>query len=199
MLPRMIYLNGPKGCGKTTLAEGLNLTNPNGIVQIDFPVPLWTIADDILNQLGTLKDTDIPLDFTKPDVKGTLIHADGPYRWREFLVEQANVLRKYFGPTVLGRIAARSAKTFFLQGFDTAIFPNVRTPDDLVPLMALEPRREQVLIRIEREGATFENDNGQYIVPEGIMSITLSNNGTPAELITAALNFLEEEPPDADS
>lgn len=200
LLPKLIYINGPKGCGKTTLADLLTTTNPNGICQVQFPMPLWEIADGMLHLMGRLSDTDPPLDFASPDVKAAMINPNdmpGGPRWRDFLVDQANLLRKYFGPQVLGIIAARSTSIYEMQGMDTIIFPNIRTHDDLIPLLPLAPRRDQVLIRLEREGATFEGDNGSYISPEGILSITLSNNGTTTELLTAALNFLEDTP-DAD-
>lgn len=198
MLPTLIYINGPKGCGKTTLAEAL-CSYSAGVCQVQFPTPLWEIADGILHQLGRMNDTEEPLDFTSQDIKASVISPGGTVTWRSFLVEQANVLRKYFGPTVLGDIASRSAKSLLLQGMDTVVFPNVRTDEDLIPLVPLVGRRQQILIRIERNGCDWSNDNGHYIAPKGLVSITLSNNTTPAELIMSALNFLEEDPSDADA
>lgn len=195
MLPSMIYLNGPAGSGKTTLANLLQTAYPS-VAQVQFPLPLWEIADSILHQSGQLKDTDEPFDFASQDIKASIIEGSGPppTTWRDFLIEQGYLLRKHFGPDILSRIAAQSSKTLFMQGIQTIIYPNVRTMEDLTTLIPLAPKREQVLIRLEREGKTWDGDLGGYLDTVPFLTITLSNNSTPEELLKTALHLLEEDP-----
>lgn len=194
MLPSMIYLNGPKGSGKTTLANLLQTAYPS-VAQVQFPLPLWEIADSILHQSGRLKDTDEPLDFASQEVKAKLINPDRrPETWRDFLIAQGKLLRNYFGHDILSRIAAESSKVLFMQNIQTIIYPNVRTMEDLASLIPLAPKREQVLIRLERDGTTWDGDLGSYLDTVPFMTITLSNNSTPEELLKTALHLLEEDP-----
>lgn len=194
MLPCIIYINGPAQSGKTTLADALQRQALSASV-VQLPFPLWEIADLVLRSTGQLKDVDEPLDFASQAVKAALIIPEGTHRWRDFLVEQANLLRKFFGPDVLSRICAETSHKLFIRGIDTIIYPNVRTTEDVAALIPLAPKREQVLIQLHRDGTTWENDNGYYLPAlPGILTLSLPNNGTPAEMITMALNLLEEDP-----
>jgi hypothetical protein len=187
----MIYLNGPPGSGKTALADALCNAIP-GVTQVQFPTPLWEIADTMLYSSGKLFAFDPPPDYSQQKIKSSTF-GEG-HTWRDFFIEQATLLRKYFGPDILSQICAKTSNELFLSGIDTIIYPNTRLDADLAALIPLVPRREQVLLRLERNGATWCGDLGGYIFPEGIASHTFTNNTTIQELLDSVLVFLEEPP-----
>lgn len=184
--PRLIYLNGPAGSGKTSLCNHLKAIDP-GITSYHFAEPLWLMANELRNAMDPFSED---LDFDTQQAKATRMDGPATSLWREYLVDEANVLRKHLGPDVLGRIALPTVASYLQEGgFDTVILPATRTKEDMFHLMGLVNPRDQVLIRIERSVSSWANDNGSYLVPD-IPSITLSNDGTLLDFFSTAIAFL---------
>ena len=191
--PTLIYLNGPSTSGKTTLADKLISLDEKSILQYHFATPLWTVCDTLLeHRLSINTGADAPLDFNSQEVKESRPFASALKTWREILIDLGNVTRNAFGSDYFSHAAAIATETMLLNGIETIIFPTTRTLDDLSELVKLVPKRNQLLIRIERDGTSFENDIGNYLYPE-IPSITMENNGTLDEFYTSVISYLTGE------
>jgi len=57
--------------------------------------------------------------------------------------------------------------------------------------MMADPTVNVLLIRLSRKGCTFANDSRDYVHPQTIPQIDLANNGTPIELVTTAMGWIE--------
>lgn len=187
--PSLIYLNGPAGSGKTTLADYLCSLDP-GIIVYHHATPLWHMADVIQSALHPDKEI---IDFNLQDVKSLSLRSDdsSPLTWRDFLLHQGAYIREAFGASILSTIAAAEARHYLLTNRDTVIFPAIRTLDDLSSLLPLVPLKDQLLLRIERSGCSWEGDLGGYITPD-ITSVTIRNDNSLQDFFNTAVAYLTE-------
>jgi hypothetical protein len=191
-IPSMIFLNGPAGSGKSTIADHL-VSLDRGFTVHHHASPLWTMLDAIV---GVDPTTDEPYDFNDPAVKAAVVPNCQPGfaspTFREALISIGKWTRDTFGPETLSRLAADAAADY-LRNFDSVIFPAVRTQEDLSCL--IDPNiasSEYLLIRLFRKNCDWYGDLGGYLdIPRlGIPSVDIVNDGTPEELLAHVLGAI---------
>lgn len=185
----MIFLNGPAGSGKSTIADHL-VSLDRGFTVHHHASPLWAMLDAIV---GLSPETDEPYDFNDPAVKAAVVPncqpGFSPPTFREALISLGEWTRNTFGPETLSRLAADAAADY-LRNFDSVIFPAVRTHEDLSCL--IDPNiasSEYLLIRLFRKNCDWRGDLGGYLDPValGIPSVDIINDGTIEDMLTQVL------------
>lgn len=185
--PKFIYLNGPIDSGKFALADHLK-TIDSGVAIHRHKLPLWETADTLQAYIDELAE---PLDFDSHLVTKQRIVENAIPTWSDYLAEQETLIKLYFGSGFF----ASTVATFISKNFeiyDTFVFPDINSLNDLEPLIKLTSLRNQVLIRIEGDSLSWDGPNGptgHYVFPE-IASITLTNNGDTDAFISAAVEYL---------
>lgn len=188
-LPRLLYLNGPAGTGKSTLADRL-VDLDAGVYVYSHPLPLWMMADVLLGS-----DDSDPLDFTLQDVKQSTYQKIGVDQFpsqsiRELLVNLGHFVRSNMGPAWLSQKAREAAIAAFEEGYETVVFPSVRTLEDIELLTDLVPMSDQLMLHLSRPGFEWTGDLGAYILDANLPSQHLSNHGSLEDFISSALSIL---------
>lgn len=84
------------------------------------------------------------------------------------------VMKPKFGPGIFGRIEARKLKPGRIHLFsDSGFAPEAEE------IAAIAGRRNMFLVRLYREGCTFEKDSRSYISLPGVDTVDLKNDGGP--------------------
>lgn len=194
-IPALIFLNGPAGSGKSLLAEHL-VSLDRGFTIYHHASPLWAMLDAIV---GDDPETREPFDFNRPSVKASFVRWTGRLAqnesgtriptYREALIQLGQWVRDTFGPGTLSRLAGDAAADYLENGMESIIFPAIRTPEDLSMLLPRAAAQDCLLIRLFRDGCTWDNDLGGYLDPStlDIPHVDIENNSTPEDLFAAAL------------
>lgn len=208
--PSVIFLCGPKGVGKSTLALALQRHFRNNLY-VDYmmlgcsePLNRATVAlhyssDPFID----LKDQAIrkePLpnfahvkkfDDTMVEVKGQMVRdmEARPYVLRDWQIGLGNFIRNTLGKDALSRILLHIMKENeqYYLGF---ILEGVRFPEDIDTMLEHFGKENCVLIRIHRDGLSFEGDLGGYLNDPGCAAFDVENNATLDDLLTQTLEKL---------
>lgn len=196
MSPKIILLNGPPHCGKDTIGNQLwKLTNQSSVVK--FATPLKTVA----THLYCNGDRDLFDKMDAPEQKGK---PDELFFGKSCRQVQIDISESYakpmHGPRVFGKILASTIKqrmateqtrTFFVT--DSGFLPEA---EELVDQFG---RDNVILIRIHRDGKTFDGDSRSYINLDliGVTSLDVNNVEGEAERTVTYINnilkpFLQE-------
>jgi hypothetical protein len=195
-LPTLIFLNGPAGSGKTTLAEALVARDPDAVTQYHHASPLWAMMD-CLTSIDPETDAENWKDYNDPEVKAAPIPFAGPRlpdlipTYRDALISLGQWSRDTFGPWALARLAVTATREYLTSGFSTVVFPACRTMEDIELLAAVAGPKNCLLVRLFRDGHSFASDLGDYI-PENYLrlpTVDLHNSGTVEDLLLAFDNF----------
>lgn len=201
-IPRLIFLNGPSQSGKTTIANML-IDLDAGIEVYHHAQPLWAMLECIQSGGDFSGDpTDEP-DYESQEFKDSLVpfypglkQSMNPPTQREVLIQLGRWVRAAFGNEKLGAMAATWTGSA-LDFCDSVVYPAVRTPDDLGPLVRAAGKDACILLRIYRTGCEFTGDVGDYINPHdvdsaayGLRTVDIHNDGTEDELKAAVLKAL---------
>lgn len=194
-LPALIFLNGPAGSGKSTLADHL-ATLDRGVAIYHHASPLWAMLDQIV-----LGPEDSPMDFSDPAVKLSPLPWAGPgassspLTYRDALVSLGNWVRATFGPETLSRLASESTRDLLVH-HETVVYPAVRTLEDISRLVPAAGPQNCILVRIFRDGYSWDGDLGGYLEPAtlGIPHVDVFNNSTIEDFFFSALSALGIEP-----
>jgi hypothetical protein len=191
-LPYVLLLNGPKGCGKTTIAKILQDMD-SAIAIVDMPDPLREALYDMCYTLDQRLSTQ-ELDWDSQDFKNA--HVPGVSKQvtnRQALVALGHFVRDLFGTDFLSRRAVAAIREN-RDVFNAFIIPNIRTPDELISFReAFKPER-MLLVRVYREGHTWEGDLGGYISDETIPTIDIRNReGTPDLMVAELLQYVQQK------
>ena len=183
-LPRLIYLNGPPGSGCKTVANHL-ATLDSGIAIYHHFQPIWEM-NDALNL--RLRPGAEPLDFLSEDVQREVVGSRDTCTWRDFNLLMEGFLERHVDDYILGTFAATSAKEMLYGVVETVIFPDVEKVFDMFEIQRIAPVRDQLLIRLERDGCEWSGE-GDYIF-SGVPSITIRNNTTIEDLNATVVAYL---------
>jgi len=166
----VIFLNGPPGCGKDEAAKAL-YTNGQGTLRsmID---PVRRAVIDVF-------------DLSVEERKACEAEKDAPQEclhgmsWREALIWFAeDVLKPKFGKAFLGHLLVKDlSATLPNTKHQTAIISGVGFEAECLPVISMVSAERCLLIRITRQGCTYENDSRSYIELEqyGVTCVDLNN------------------------
>jgi len=200
--PKIVFLNGPKEVGKTTIANALSRCYVGKSLIVAHADPLaWATAEMFWSSgdmIVSLKDAKIkrgPLPGFDHVVYSHLTAVDIkiPYTVRDWLVALGHFTRKELGEDALSRILLR--RMIENEGFiEYFIVEGTRTNEDIEAIVKHYGATNCLVVRLFREGHTFEGDLGYYIETEkypDIPFLDLHNDGTVEDAVNAIVEKLD--------
>lgn len=189
-LPHFLFINGPAGSGKATLAEMICQSNPEAfresfaepiremIYAVFFPSDVVTRPVDLrsgpvkatsLRQLAHLNDSET--------VETPLVSV------REAMIDfSEKFMKPNFGQDIFGRLLYSRCveQTMFYQHFiidDSGFSPEAQYVISKVGQDSCQ------LVRLHRNGCDFSSDSRGHISLPGVQTLDLHNDGTPSEMM----------------
>lgn len=189
--PKVIIFNAPPQSGKDTCAEYCCQFLPS--VHSRFKKPLIEMCSNILK----VESTDFLRCYEKKkDFKGT-IHINNSFTYhkeafnlsiREFMIHiSENVMKPTFGDMFFGLYAGQNLNTEKWNIFSDGGFP-----EEIKGLCEYIPKENIIVVKIQRDGCSFENDSRGWI-DESLVgeTIVIPNNDSLEELFLR-LDYLIE-------
>lgn len=151
----IIVLNGPPGCGKDTIAQRMAEASPVFSLA-SMKEPMWDIARAVLGSDNYHRFLSL---YDNRKTKEQVFDFLGGLSPRGFMIHISEIWCKplfsdqYFGKRMLHRVKELSPKEVVISdgGF----------PSELIPV--LEAQQTVLLVRLRREGYTFDGDSRNYI------------------------------------
>jgi hypothetical protein len=172
---KLILLNGCPRCGKDTAAD--YLVHSLGAHAFKFSRPI----KDAIKAAFQLSDVEVDvLEATKS--KPTELFSDMSYRDIQISFSE-DWLKPKLGQDIFGRLAARSlAKTIKMYP-NNQLFVSSDSgfAAEAEPVIDLFGRENTLLIRVYRDGFSFEGDSRSYIDLPGVTRVSVTNNGSVLE------------------
>jgi hypothetical protein len=210
--PAVIFLNGPKQSGKSSLALALQAHLRRQ--SLDYMVVAH--ADPLARATNALFYSEDPyLDMKDGKIKAEpipgfehvkkfrdVVVEDGndtyrdsratPYVLRDWLVALGHMVRTILGKDALSRILLNvmKANSQYYVGY---IVEGARTPEDIELIRDFMEPDNCILFRIHREGTNFEGDLGGYISAPGCAAFDLQNNATIDDLVNLAVEKINAQ------
>lgn len=183
-LPHFIFLSGPKGSGKTSLANTLADTLPTVLVR-SFEAPLRMAC------AATFFDGDPMLDLTQPKPIPQLVGKARGYEGstsEHFIRSYEKFLQTWAGQEILGALAFRECEAYEFAS-ETMVFDDA-TVERMRPfLAALEPRH-MLIVYLFRDIKMSED---MFVLGGlGIPYIELANDTTIPDLLARFLQHFTE-------
>lgn len=186
-LPKILFLNGPKLCGKDTLAKQLCMANGRRR-EIKFSAPM-KLAMDVLFYNGSPQDWNDD-GFKQAYVPGFQVSN------RDALIQMSEGwLKVQFAPDVMGRIALEKMVDyeFYSAGRDSYVISDGRFREEQDPIVDYFNPRDCAVVRIHRTGCGYAGDSGSYIDRDDVRAVDITNNGHPREMIGQLEDWLINE------
>lgn len=192
MTPKIVLLNGPPGCGKDTVANILANQSPSATV-VKFATPLKTVAkhlychgdDKLFAQMDSPKEKDIDRDlFFGKSCRQVQIDISEEYA------------KPMHGENVFGKILASTIAFKMEKGYDTFFVSDSGFRPEAIELINQFGVECITLIRLHRDGKTFEGDSRNYISLDdhNVVAHDLHNpEGNVEELVTQINNIINKE------
>lgn len=184
LLPKLTFITGPNGVGKTTLANLLFDEVP-GLQTHSFSYPLR------LATLGMFFDGNLTHDLTAHSAKVRPLPGFPSMQVRQFINALGSFVRTTLGEDALGILAEQQVKQEE-EYFQHFVFDDLRRNTDLEPLMHEHPHDAALVIHLSRPGVSMHADFPHD--PEILTRwhrVDLSNNGTPVDMLTNLVSALE--------
>lgn len=149
----VIILNGPPGCGKDTLQ--LAMHQRYGVECQSMKTPMFKIAQAMLG------DSDFELfmkhynDRSEKESPQAYLNNQSPRHFMIWISE--GVIKPMFGNQHFGKLASDA----LLTENSTAVFSDGGFPDEVIRLV--NDGYKVKLVRLHREGFTFDGDSRNYI------------------------------------
>lgn len=144
-LPPYVFLVGPRGCGKTTLAQLICEKNHRvAMAGFEEPIREATLAIFFPEQLH------LGIDLRRPEVQQLSL----PYTTHpagRFMKSLRSTLTQ-MSPTLVGDLAKKRASYIIGMEYDHVIFDDSDGPDDLRPFILAYGPQSVLIILIERLG-----------------------------------------------
>jgi energy-coupling factor transporter ATP-binding protein EcfA2 len=203
---QIIFLNGPQGVGKSTLAVAMQSALKRR--SLDYMIgahadPLTRACISLLFQEdpwinlkdGAIKSAPIPgfehvRTLGSPDSVGQRF--DRQYVLRDFMIALGHFVRKELGADALSRILCWAIQANE-QYYTGAIIEGVRTPEDIEFIRDFIGAEHCLLLRIHRPGHGFERDLGGYVEQPGCAAFDINNDASLDELLNTAMEKFDAE------
>lgn len=168
----VVVLNGPANSAKDCIAE--YLSNTVNIHHKEFKKPLF----DIAKAVAQISDDDWDMLYTREfkEVKTERLFGRSP---REHMIHTSEQLIKpVYGSDYFGKIAALSLE----NGIN--IFSDSGFRDELEPIIQEVGSDNVLVIRLHRDGCSFDSDSRNYLYNTSCKEVDVYNNSTLHSLYT---------------
>lgn len=185
---KFIFLNGPPRCGKDTLVG--ELIPYLKFRHLKFAMPIKRAVAGLLditeNSLEEYKD--VQSNVLQHVGTSTKEYRDTP---RQLLIALSeDLLKPKYGSDIFGRVFWHHAKNSFEQ---VIIASDCGFVDEVQRVIYNAGKANCRLIRIQRDGCTFDGDSRSYL-PDGLCPTwDLANNGTKYDFTMRALRLISRE------
>lgn len=160
---KIIVLNGPPGCGKDTLAGIMKNMIPLSVVKT-FKEPMF----DIVKATLPFPFQEFMDWYNNRDMKEQKLRQLGWRSCREYMIKiSEDWMKPVFGDDVFGKIAARSAREAFNSGASAIIFSDSGFQEELAKLQEEFGTENVILVKLLRDGFSFEEDSRSYLYGYG--------------------------------
>lgn len=184
-MPKYIVLNGPAKSGKDTIGQALHaLLVMNGYKSIreKFAAPL---KDGVAAFLGLTQAERLNY-FEHPYIKDMKIKRFMGKTPRQMLISfSEDWVKPQFGKECFGELLRQ--RTASMQGY--VVVTDCGFDDELEPF----DKTDIAVIRLQRQGCTFEGDSRKYIIRDDVFSTDIVNNDDPNVVAKNILNLLTRE------
>lgn len=155
-MKKVIILNGPPGCGKDTLSGIMD--EIGGFYVHSFKKPMFEIAEAMLGQASFREFMRLYNDRDTKDMPCDLLGGMSP---REFFIHiSESFVKPIMGKQHFGDLASEGVH----EALSHVVFSDGGFPDEVKSLVFSKHSMYEVfLVRLHREGYTFEGDSRDYI------------------------------------
>lgn len=194
--PYVVFLNGPPGSGKDYAAETLLEVN-------DITASLYKFADPLKEVAEALLEVDRKWIETN---KNALLPMYG-VTLRQMLIDISEKwMKPCYGNDIFGRITTeRMAEEIQLTDEsgepqnDIFVISDSGFDKEAHVVLKLFGNENALLIRLHRDGHTFEGDSRSYIDLDDVRTVDLNNDGTSAfnkKLVKVVKDWIKERETD---
>ena len=195
--PFLVMLNGPPGSGKDFAAQTLVEANDLSVSHHKFAEPLKDMACALLE----IDNKTLEMSKKQPiGLYGVTV--------RQLLIDMSEKwMKPCYGKDIFGKIAAeRVAESMQLtdhfgeEPYDLYVFSDCGFDTEVKHVLELFGNENAILIRLHREGCTYEGDSRSYIELSDARSVDIMNDGDerfPKMLINIIKDWMKERKNDA--
>ena len=195
--PFLVMLNGPPGSGKDFAAQTLVEADDLSVSHHKFAEPLKDMACALLE----IDNKTLEMSKKQPiGLYGVTV--------RQLLIDMSEKwMKPCYGKDIFGKIAAeRVAESMQLtdhfgeEPYDLYVFSDCGCDSEVNHVLKLFGNENAILIRLRRDGCTYEGDSRSYIELSDVRSVDIMNDGDerfPKMLINIIKDWMKEKKNDA--
>lgn len=164
---KFVLLNGPPRCGKDSAAS--HICNRHDAIRVGFAdhLKIATHAAYGLNYLTHDIFEDVK-DQPRDEFFGLTPR-------QAYIAHSERYMKPLHGPRIFGQLALRRIREFPVDSL--VAIPDSGFVEEVAPILMAYGTEKALLIRIHRDGCTFDNDSRSYIgLP--VWTVDVENNGS---------------------
>lgn len=186
---KIIWLNGPPQCGKDTAARIIQNKFKSRCYHSKLAAP---IENSIRNLFKYLPDRTwkILREKNKDLISSELLNKS----LREIFISfSEDWAKKVFGEGVFGELALRNLTNVLEQSpnTDLVVFSDSGFIQEIEPIIKKFGASNNLIIRIYRDGYTFNNDSRSYLFNTGVTEIDIYNYGSLENFSNSLINAIK--------
>ena len=190
--PFLVMLNGPPGSGKDFAAQTLVEADDLSVSHHKFAEPLKDMACALLE----IDNKTLEMSKKQPiGLYGVTV--------RQLLIDMSEKwMKPCYGKDIFGKIAAERVSEamqlsdhFGEEPYDLYVFSDCGFADEVKHVIKLFGEKNALLIRLHREGCTYEGDSRSYIELDNVRSMDITNLGDkqfPKAITTFVKQWMKE-------
>lgn len=191
-MPTFIFLHGPKGVGKSTLARALY---DSAVYDLGQRPIIYHMGSPVYRAADVILDYRFSRDHLHSAFKEEKLPYGGGERGktgRTLLVALGRLLREEISPQYFGHMAEEYVREMAPYN-NKFIFDGVRFEDEIRPILEAFPNHSKLFIQIHRAGHTWDEDLGAYFAPTGVFCTDLhvDRAGGPEDCLCLLSHALE--------
>lgn len=178
--PKVLFFNGPPGCGKDTISNLLALHSKVPLLQMKFADPL---KDQCCALLGiTREELERIKDLPHPALGGGTP--------RDYLIGLSEkYIKPVYGDQFFGNVAVNKIKRS--SAARRIAFSDSGFLSEAQPVVTHCGLENCAKIEIHRKGKDFSKDSRSYWHMDGLQTFRYDNNSTPEDFINWMINILK--------
>ena len=160
----IMILNGPPHCGKDTIAN---------ILQNEYDVLHYSMKSSLIKAaagVAGVSEGKLHMLLNNRDTKETPLAGLAGLSPRKLLIHTSEaVVKPLFGKGVFGEREAERCKQAISEGHHSIVYSDGGFPEELQAMADVLGEDNILLVRLRRDGFTFDGDSRTYLDPIGDM------------------------------